>query len=82
MKYRDLKDFLSTLTDDQLDQPVNVLTGTECIQVCEIWTLEEDYINPTGEGLEPVSAYADDPDYADELVIAKAGEIFLMGGGA
>lgn len=79
MKYRDLLEKLSGFTEEQLDQPVNVaLCDAPLVQIKSIWIVEEDYINPSGEGAEPISAYAGDPDYEGEPVVVKKGEIFLI----
>jgi hypothetical protein len=42
--------------------------------------LQEDYINPSGECCEPISAYKDQPDFADyqeEDVVRPKGQIVL-----
>lgn len=45
-----------------------------------LWIAEEDHINPTGEGDEPISAYANDTEFviAEEPVTIKAGTVLLF----
>jgi hypothetical protein len=83
MTYGDLKRGLSELTDEQLKQDVRVSGEEHSARVCEMWILEEDHINPSGEGMEPVSAYLDDPEYGQEFVdgeviVAKKGTVLLV----
>lgn len=81
MTYRELKRKLSEFTEEQLDQSV-VAGAPDCrsIFINSVWIVEEDQINPSGDGMEPVSEYADEPDIlATEPVVCKAGTIFLDG---
>ena len=78
MKYRELLKALSELTDEQLDQTVFVMDEEDCRALSRVLILDEDHINPTGESMEPVSGYADDPDYADEEIVAHKDDVFLL----
>ena len=79
MTYRDLKAALDKLDDRQLDHNV-VVTAERVTAVGELFILEEDYIDPSGDGMEPKSVYAADPEYADETVVARKGDVFLVAG--
>jgi len=78
--YRHLKELLNSLDESHLDHPVRwggdntsgLITGT--------WLVEEDQINPSGDGWEPKSAYKDDPDFdvTDEPVVCPSGSLILL----
>lgn len=75
--YQDLQDFLATLSPEQLAQKIrfwgDLIGGT----VENVTIFQEDYINPSGEGIEPISAYADDPDIDNEDVILPKDTVML-----
>jgi len=73
----ELKQFLSTLTEDQLAQEVKVSGEKDCWWISGTDILTEDHINPSGEGMEPLSDYADD-DECDKTIVATAGTVFLL----
>lgn len=78
----ELKKFCNTLEGGQLGQPVKVWGEGFCHTVTSVEILEEDMINPSGDGAEPVSAYLDDKDYGKEFVegetkVANQGDIRL-----
>ena len=83
--YRDLLELLPTLSEAQLNQPAQTVTDlftAPLITISELWVTEEDQINPSGEGCEPISAYKDEPDfevYKDEPVIYPKGTVLLVG---
>jgi len=52
------------MTDEQLDQKVMVVSETDSLPLTKVWVLEKDHVNPY-DGMEPVSAYADDPNYTE-----------------
>lgn len=88
MNYRALKNQLNTLTEEQLDMPVQmVLLDEPLVKATSLFILDEDMINPSGEGCEPVSNYclgcdheSDDGDCAhDSPVLYRKGEVFLEG---
>jgi hypothetical protein len=62
--YSDLLTQLQALTPEQLSQQVRHIN--ECTQgtVTGLWVLEEDHIDPSGEGLEPASNYRPKPGEA------------------
>ena len=87
MTYADLKRFLDGLTPEQLQQDARVIgVETPGGYVTQAEVMKEDWINPSGEGVEPVSVYREyaDPDFVieDEEVIYAKGEVFLTFEGA
>jgi hypothetical protein len=48
---------LQTLTPKQLTQQVRWIGENGQGKVSELWVLDEHHIDPSGEGLEPVSSY-------------------------
>ena len=79
--YRDLKNALSTFSDKQLDQNA-ICCGEDdlALRVEKVWIVEEDQINPSGDGMEPVSSYKDDPDFdlEQECVVCEKGTPVLI----
>ena len=43
--------------------------------------LDQDWVNPSGEGVEPISVYLEDPEYQAEMIqetrVAHTGDIYL-----
>jgi hypothetical protein len=80
MTFKDLKEKLSNLSEEQLNQEI-ILTGGEdhTHRIAELWILEEDYVNMTDEGMEPVSAYLEE-ETKDEPIVAHKGDVFLLEG--
>ena len=91
MNYRQLLEELKKLSPEQLNQ--QVLIDQEDMPVSalsRVFVVEEDCINPTGEGAEYISAYtdpgiADDPMTEEEAraefpVCIKKGSVYLMAG--
>lgn len=78
--YRDLKETLNTLTEDQLDMEIRWAGDGRGGKIGEVWIVEEDQINPSGDGMEPVSAYANDEDIdvSDEPIVCKKGTVLLL----
>lgn len=82
---RQLKEFLNTLSEDQLDQTIKIAETDRPIKRIAIFdVLQEDYINPSGECAEPKSYYMPggefyDPaeDYSDEPICAEKGDVFF-----
>ena len=75
--YRDLQNFLSGLTESQLEQPVKCWGEYREGSISGADVLEEDYISPTSEGLEPRSAYADESEYDEEPTVHEKGTVLL-----
>lgn len=81
MTNRELKEFLCSLTDEQLDQKVLLQSETEAYSDIIPDITDENYINPSGEGAEPISSFTsdpDDPNYVDvegELIVLYKGQI-------
>lgn len=80
--YRELKNIIGTFSEEQLDQSVICCGEADnSLRVEKVWIVEEDQINPSGDGMEPVSAYIDDPDVDVEgefVVCAKGTPILLL----
>lgn len=60
MTLRELRDKLNDLRDDQLDAPATFVGESKVGVIQSLWTLKEDYVNPSGEGCEPISTYQGD----------------------
>jgi hypothetical protein len=78
--YRDMLSAMSTFTDEQLDMEVRWSGDESGGELSGFWIVEEDQINPSGDGMEPVSVYANDPDVdvdAEEIVCKKGTPILL-----
>ena len=80
MNFGQLLEQLQSLTAEQLAQPVILLQEGPHINVHEFVAFDEDQINPSGDGIEPVSAYDNDPyfDMSDEPVVLKKGTPVLI----
>jgi len=84
--YRQLKDILNALTDEQLDESIYCASEIGGGIVNEVWIVEEDQINPSGEGMEPISHYMDEngnnlDEYFDankESIVCKKGTVVLL----
>ena len=57
--YGDLLTELQALTPEQQNQQVRWVNEQGNGKVRSLWTLEEDHIDPSGDGMEPISAYCD-----------------------
>lgn len=81
MTYGALKDFLDSLTDEQLSQKVMLWGEEECRTLLDGEVLSEDYyfnIEDRDAGCFPMSDFTDDPDDPTELTVAhKAGTVIL-----
>ena len=83
MTYKELKEILSTLTEEQLNFQIMCSASDSSIgsgKISEVWIAEEDQINPSGEYMEPVSIYLNDPDIDVELepIVCKQGTPILI----
>jgi hypothetical protein len=58
--YRELKEVLNSLNDEQLNGEVMWAGDGRGGKIGGAWIVE-DQINPSGDGMEPVSAYDNDP---------------------
>lgn len=76
-----LKNFINSLNEDELKQPVRFWGEETGGIITSANILSEDYINPSGEGCEPVSIYKEEPDfeelYQDEPVVITKGSIIF-----
>lgn len=73
-----LKAMLDQLTPEQLKQPVRWSGEERSGKIDTMWVLEEDYVNPSGDGLEPVSAYKDEPEAIEAETRTPAGTVLLL----
>ena len=79
MKYSDLLIQLQRMTPEELKQDVAVIAERGGGFVESVWTADEDQINPSGEGIEPVSTYEDeDEDVSHESVVVPKGRVLLV----
>lgn len=79
--YRDLRDKLNTATDEQLADKVLLWYPEGGALIESLSPLEDDYVNPSEEGLCPVadvdlSEYPED-DQPDMTVVLKKGSLIL-----
>ena len=63
--WQDLKDFANELNDEQLTMPVRWWGNERGGEMGRAHILKEDYVNESGDGCEPISAYEDEPDYEE-----------------
>lgn len=80
--YRKLKEILDSLDESQLDTPVRWGGDNTSGVISDTWIVEEDQINPSGDGWEPVSVYDNDPEFdmSDEPIVCKKGTVILITG--
>lgn len=84
--WRELKRFAESLTESQLDEKLFFGATEQPVRtIDEVEILECDYINPSGETIEPITDYLpggqyyeDDFDAEDEAVVFSKGTIFLV----
>lgn len=84
--WADLKQFTSTLNDEQLLQPVSISESDRPLKkIDSVEVLECDHINPSGEMAEPITDYLPggqhyDPDFdpAEDGIVASTGFVFLV----
>lgn len=75
----DLRRFCNELTGGQLGKDVVVWGDEKGFKIKGVQTLEDDFINPSGEGVEPISAYKDEPDILlDENIVYEKGDPILI----
>lgn len=67
MTYAELKAKLDTLTPDQLAADVRWWGDERGGIVDSLDALEEPYVNVDGEGMEPASGYAGDPEITKQI---------------
>lgn len=78
LTYADLKHHIDSLTPEQLRMHVFWYGERGGGEVYGLDIMSEDMINPSGDGMEPVSLYTDDPELLQtEKVVAKKGQPLL-----
>lgn len=91
LTWRQVKEVLDKLPDERLDDNVLIwkmpedegfeqgADGIASGWAKEVWLATEDMINPSGDGVEPISLYEDEPDLLEsEDVVLKNGAIVLI----
>lgn len=73
-----LKAILDTLSPEQLKQPARWAGEARGGKIDTVWVLTEDHVNPSGECLEPVSAYKDEPEAIEGEARTPAGTVLLL----
>lgn len=80
LTWGEIKEFLNGATPEQLSCKALIwhIDNEECeikgYKIHELQLAEEDHINPSGDGCEPVSMY-EDQDVSDEPIIIKKGTL-------
>lgn len=90
--YATLKQVVNQMTPEQLAMPI-IITGEGGPHIVNVWTAEQDQINPSGDGMEGVEDYKKflveeegmteeeaDQIVRDEPVVARKGQVFLTTG--
>lgn len=74
----ELKTALDALSVEQLMQPVRWCGEERGGKIDTMWVLTEDHVNPSGDGLEPVSTYKDEPEAIEAETRTPAGTVILL----
>lgn len=72
--WQDVKEFVNSLNEEQLQQPMRYWGEEKAGGIFAISILQEDFINPSGECVEPSSTYEFDED---EPIVYPKGTILL-----
>ncbi|WP_353164808.1 hypothetical protein [Empedobacter brevis] len=82
LTWKEVKDLLNSYNDEQLESKavLHQIDNEECeihaYYINDFYETEEDFINPSGEGVEPISHYENE-DVSDEKIIFKKGTPIL-----
>lgn len=79
LTWADIKDYANSLSDEELKQPVRYCGEYKGGEVYSIYILNDDFINPSGDGIEPRSYYAESED-PDDREMAESEPIVLPKG--
>lgn len=83
LMWSDIKDFVNSLSEEQLQQELIVWGDEKGGGIFSIAIAQDDLINPSGDGVEPVSFYANSEDADDretaenESIVISKGSIIL-----
>ncbi len=78
MTWRELQQFTANLDPQFLDEKILVQFENGGCQIAFAQCFNEDQINPTGEGIEPVSSYINEGNYEpNEPVVYHKGHPML-----
>lgn len=79
LTWKELKDFCNSLTEEQLGERVAAWGEYKFFEFDKPEILEDDFINPSGEGAEPAYLYKDEPEIlSDEPLVGRKGEPRLV----
>ena len=85
MTYRELKARIEDFTDEQLDMEVVYSHEAGGGKVDSVWVVEDDQVNPSGDGMESVGAYrrmqeeqGEDWDPTEPVVCRKGQPILVI----
>ena len=80
MTWYELKTFCNSLNGDQLGQEVLIKWDKLLVIVCGKFLLEDDYIDPSGDFIEPRSRYKDEPEIleSEEIIVQKGQPILII----
>lgn len=69
--WKDLKDFANSLSEEQLNHEVVFWSEEHAGKLVSVYVLKEDYINVSGEGVEPRSLYKGEEGYDEPATYVK-----------
>lgn len=75
MTFRQLRDQLNALPDESLDYKVQWCGEERGGAIGKVWILEEDHVNPSGDGWEPRSSLEHDMIKVEGMTAFEAGEL-------
>ena len=81
MKISELINLLKELTPEQQEQPARVASEKFSGILGNLWIADEDMVNPSGDGVEPISVYEDADDFEEikqEVVLPKGSIVLFL----
>lgn len=80
LTWYELKKFCNNLDGKQLGKDVLIWGEEKGFTASGTFLVPEDFINPSGDGLEPVSFYKDEPEILleEKVVIEKGHPVLLI----
>lgn len=67
MTWQQMKDLCNSLDETQLKNQIHAWGNEWAQAIIGVVEVTQDMVNPSGEGLEPISVYREDPEYADDV---------------
>jgi len=77
--WSDIKEFVNSLTDEKLQQEVIVWGEEKGGGITSIVITEDDLINPSGEGVEPISVYSNSENEEDRKIAEEETIVMTKG---